>query len=108
MSPIKLVQGDSLPYINLSLTGTISGHPINLSDPAVTVRVRLRAVGTVTVLSEIVCDKIDPMQGLVRFSFSGGVLDVQPGAYEGEIEIDFDGQIETLYDTLKFIVRAQF
>lgn len=108
MTPIKLVQGDSLPYIYLDLTGSVSGQPIDVSDESVAVRLRFRAAGNADVLSILVCDKIDPAQGRVRFGFSGGVLDVDPGPYEGEIEIDFGGQTETLYDTLKFIVRAQF
>ena len=108
MTPIKLVQGDSLPYIYLSLTAAVSGQPIDVSDESVTVRLRFRATGTADVLSTLVCEKSDPAQGRVRFGFAGGVLDVSPGTYEGEIEIDFDGQTETLYDTLKFIVRAQF
>ncbi len=108
MTLIKLVQGDSLPYIYLSLTGSISGQPIDLSDQSVTVRMRFRAAGTATVMSTLLCEKIDPALGRVRFSFVGGVLDVDPGPYEGEIEIDFDGKTETIYDTLKFIVRAQF
>jgi len=44
----------------------------------------------------------------VRFNFPNGALDVDPGPYEGEVEIDFDGQIQTVYEVIKFTVREQF
>jgi len=44
----------------------------------------------------------------VQFGFTGGVLDVDPGMYEGEIAIDFNGQVQTVFDTLRFTVRANF
>lgn len=105
---IKLVQGDDLPYINLALTAAINGTPIDVSAPEIVVRVYFRPYGAASILSTIVCQKTDPINGQVRFNFAGGVLDVEPGPYEGEIEIDFNGQTQTIYDTLKFIVRAQF
>jgi hypothetical protein len=37
------------------------------------------------------------------------MLQGDPGDYEGEIEITFpDGQIQTVYDPLKFKVREDF
>lgn len=106
---IKLVQGDSLPYITLTLTDPSTGEIINVSDADVIVRVKFRAAGSDTVLSTIVCEKVGGgSTGKVRFNFSGGVLNVEPGLYEGEVEIDFDGQIQTVYDVLKFNVRQQF
>lgn len=106
---IKLVQGDNLPYIRLSLTDPLTGLPINLSDPEIVVRVYFRAAGSDTVLSTIVCEKLDGgTGGQVRFNFGPGVLDVEPGPYEGEVEVDFDGQTLTVYEVLKFNVRSQF
>lgn len=104
---IKLVQGDELPYINLVLTSCVSGMPIDVSNQSTVVRVFFRSALGYPELATIVCEKIDPANGKVRFNFSGGVLDVEPGAYEGEIEINFDGQTQTIYDTLKFVVRKR-
>lgn len=106
---IKLVQGDNLPYIRLTLTDPTTGEPINLSDPGVVVRVYFRAAGSTTVLSTILCEKVSGgATGQLRFNFQNGVLDVDPGLYEGEIEVDFDGQTQTVYDVLKFSIRSQF
>jgi hypothetical protein len=46
--------------------------------------------------------------GQVSFNFTGSTLDVEPGPYEGEVEIDFGGELQTVYDVLKFQVRQQF
>lgn len=109
MSKINLVQGDSLPYIKLTLSDPATGQALNLSDSAVAVRVYFRAVGSDTVLSTIACQKVDGgTGGQVRFNFAPDVLDVEPGPYEGEVEVDFDGQTQTVYDVLKFNVRSQF
>lgn len=104
---IKLVQGDSLPIITLTLRQS-DGSPLDVSDPATLVRVYFRAAGTTEVLSELPCTKVNGAQGVVSFGFFDGELDVDPGAYEGEVEVDFDGATQTVYEVLKFQVRAQF
>ena len=105
---IKLVQGDDLPYINITLTDGVTGSPINVSDPDIVVRVLFKSVLKKTVLSTILCEKTDPILGKVRFNFSGGVLNVPPGQYEAEIEINFSDRTYTVFDTLNFVVRSQF
>lgn len=106
---IKLVQGDNLPYIKLTLTDPLTGAAINLSASTVVVRVYFRAAGSTTLLNTIVCEKISGgSTGQVRFNFPSGVLNVEPGLYEGEVEIDFEGQKQTVYDVLKFNIRSQF
>ncbi|MAD26233.1 MAG: hypothetical protein CMO44_18905 [Verrucomicrobiales bacterium] len=106
---IKLVQGDSLPSIKLTLTDPTDGVALDLSDATTVVKVYFRAVGSAQVLSAITCTKVGGgTAGVVRFDFSGGVLNVPPGPYEGEIEISFAGQLQTVYDKLKFFVREDF
>lgn len=106
---IKLVQGDNYPYITLTLTDTSTGQAIDLSSGNISVRVRFRATGTSTVLSTIPCEKVGGgSTGKVRFNFPDGVLDVPAGSYQGEVEVDFGGQTQTVYEVLKFNVRSQF
>jgi hypothetical protein len=103
---IKLVQGDNRPYIRLTLKQA-DGTPMDVSSA--TVVMHFRQAGETAVLSTIVCTKINGgTAGEVSFNFPGNTLDVEPGAYEGEIEIDFDGEKQTVYEPLKFAVRAQF
>lgn len=106
---IRLVRGDSKPLIIITLTDDITGQPINLSSPNTSVVVRFRQAGTTNVLSTINTTKLmGGMSGRVQFDFSGGVLDVEPGAYEGEVQIDFNGEPQTVYDILRFRVRENF
>lgn len=103
---IKLVQGDNLPYIRVALKNA-DGTAMDVSDA--TVVVKFRAAGSTTTLSILNCTFVtDGTDGLVVFNFPGTTLDVDAGAYEGEIEIDFAGQIQTVYNLLKFLVREDF
>lgn len=105
---IKLVQGDNRPYIRLTLTNSDS-TPMDLSDPGTTVVVHFRQTGAAQILSTLVCTKQGSgTDGKCYFNFPGTTLDVEPGLYEGEIEVTIDGEKQTVYDTLKFNVRAQF
>lgn len=104
--PIRLVQGDNLPYINLTLT---TGDGTVLNAQGATVQMHFRAVGTSTVLASVNCPFVtDGSDGKVKFNFPGTTLNVPEGSYEGEIEVNFGGLKQTVYETLKFLVRAQF
>lgn len=106
---IRLVKGDERPVIVLTLTDDVTGSPIDLSLGTTTVSVKFRLAGSTTVSSTIACSKVgNGTDGRVQFSFVGGVLDVDPGMYEGEIVINFTGEIQTVYDTLRFTVRENF
>jgi len=103
---IKLVQGDNLPYIRVALKNA-DGTAMDVSDA--TIVVKFRAAGTTVTLSTLSCTFVtDGTDGLVVFNFPGTTLDVDAGSYEGEIEIDFAGQIQTVYNLLKFLVREDF
>lgn len=106
---IKLVQGDTLPIVRLTLTDPVTTNAINLSAGTTTVKVYFRQSGGTAILSTITCAKVNGgSTGQIQFDFSNNVLSVDPGAYEGEIEISFDGQKQTVYEVLKFNVREQF
>lgn len=103
---IKLVKGDELPQITLTLTDDVSGSAVDLSASTTSVSIKFKLRGTSTTLSTINTSKLtDGSDGKVYFNFAGGVLDVDPGEYEGEIVIDFNNSLQTVYDTLNFRVR---
>lgn len=106
---IRLVEGDERPVIVLTLTDDNTGSPIDLSLGTTVVTIKFREAGTTTLLSTISTSKLSGgTTGQVQFDFTGGVLNVDPGMYEGEIVIDFNGQVQTVYDTLRFTVRENF
>ena len=109
MSTIKLVQGDNLPQVTLTLTDLQTGEPLDLSAPTTTVVVKLRALGGTTVLSTLSCVKTNGgLDGVLMFYFPANTLDIPAGQYQGEIEISYNGQYLTVYDLLQFTLRAEF
>ncbi len=105
---IELVTGDNRPYVRITLKDG-AGAPINISDATTSVVVHFRQSGAQTVLATLSCTKVGGgTTGEVAFNFAGDVLDVEPGRYEGEIELSFDGEKQTVYAPLKFKVRKQF
>ena len=104
---IRLVQGDTRPYVRTTLRDA-DGTPINVANAAV--RLKFRAYGTdATLFTVLALQPNGGGDGVVVFGFPVGALNVDPGPYEGEIEINFGGgEVQTVYDVLKFTVRAQF
>lgn len=105
MASIKLVKGDNRPYVRLALKD-VDGEAINLSGASAVVY--FRAAGSTTVLSTIPCSITNATGGELVFNFPGNTLNVEPGLYEGEVEVNFGGEVQTVYNVLKFNVRDQF
>jgi hypothetical protein len=119
---IYVVQGDTLPEVRITLRDSNTAAdgqtldpdddttwaPIDLSDA--TVRIKMRALGEETISSTILAARQVPYtEGKVFFQFTDGALDVDEGVYEAEIEITYtSGSVQTVYDLLRFNVRAQF
>ena len=106
---IRVVKGNTKPDIIVTLTDDSTGAPIDLSAGTTTVSVKFRKQSTTTVLSTISCGKVSGgSTGKVQFDFAGGVLNVDPGMYEGEVTINFNGNLQTVYDLISFRVRDNF
>jgi len=106
---IRLVKGDELPNVIITLTDDVAGTALNVSAVTTVVKVKFKAVGGTSTLSTITCTNVtDGSDGKVQFNFTSGVLDVDPGEYEGEIVVDQNGSLQTVYDVLRFRVRANF
>jgi hypothetical protein len=104
---IKLVQGDTKPQIKVTLTDETTGEIVDIT--AATPRLKFRAANTDTVLTTMVGSVTDGAAGECVFVWPTGALDVEPGDYEGEVEITFeDNTIQTVYDLLKFKLRQDF
>lgn len=124
MDPIKLVQGDTRPQIVIDLKDQ-DGNPIDCSGGSV--RMFFRKKGDSTVLSTITGTLLTGLKnadgsitttapynvagtgGRASFNWPAGALNVDPGPYEGEVEITFaDATVQTVYDPIKFKLRADF
>lgn len=106
---IKLVQGDTGPQVQLTLTDETTGLAIDLTSATVTLH--FRASGSDTVLFDRVCyvNPATASNGVAVVIWQSGDLNQEPGSYEGEIEIVFPtGMRQTVYDLLKFTIRGDF
>lgn len=104
---IRLVQSDTLPTVTVTLTDEFTGTAINLTGA--TVVVKFRAANSPTTLSTLSGTLVNASAGIFSFSFPSPALNVDPGLYEGEIQVTFSGGgIQSVYDALKFRVREDF
>lgn len=104
---IKLVRGDTRPQLKLTLTNELNDEPIDLTD--CTVLMRFRQAGATQVLDTLGGYVTQPAQGQVTFLWNLNTLNVEPGDYEGEIEITFPSlEVQTVFELLKFRVRQDF
>lgn len=105
---INLVQGDNRPYVKLTFT-LPDGTPVDLSDAATNVFIHFKSAEADEVLTTLTATKISGgSTGIVTFNFPGTSLEVKPGLYEGEVEIQFGtNDVQTIYEPLQFYVRKK-
>lgn len=117
---LNLVTGDTLPELNFTLKDSntaAAGRTLDPNDDSTwapidltgaEVRLRIRALGSSTVKSTLLCTVSEPTLGKAFTDFPTGTLDTA-GTFEGEIEITFaSGGIQTINDLLKLKVRSDF
>jgi BppU N-terminal domain len=104
---IKLVQGDTRPSIQVTLTDENTGNVIDITGA--TIKMFFRAVGSTAILDTLNGVITNPTGGVVVFSWNSNTLATADGQYEGEVQTTFaDNTIQTAYSLLKFVVRADF
>ena len=120
---IKLVSGDDLPELDITLRDSnlaASGTTLDITDPSTwnpidlthvtAVRLKFREVGSTTLKATIGCTRVAPYtEGHVIMNWGLTDLDSISGDYEGEIELEYsNGKYMSVPDLLKFDVRAGF
>lgn len=124
MEKIRLVRNDTRPQLVISLTDNATSLPIDLSDAGTVVRLKFKPSGSETVRETITAIKLPGKvieDGTVDYTNmtlgKGGRCYIQwtqtalsgdAGDYQGEIEITFPDGVQTVYDILKFKLRADF
>ena len=117
---IDLVQGDQLPELEVTLKDSntaAAGLTLDADNPDTfaaldlsggVVRLKVRAVGSSTLVDTIVGTVTDAVGGKVVFVFGSDTL-ASSGVLEGEIEYtDSSSRPQTVVDLIKFKVRSQF
>jgi hypothetical protein len=107
--PLYLVQGDTGPQIKVTLTREDTGLAENLTGA--TVSLHFKKKGTSTVLFTLTGQNTpeEEVLGEAYFVFSNGQLNLDPGNYQGEVEVVFQlGARETVYEIIQFVLREDF
>lgn len=117
---IKLVQGDTLPQIKITIRDkntAASGKTLDPEDPTTwaivdltscAVRMKIRELGGTTVKETLTGVITAPATGQAIFVFDTDTLDTA-GTFEAEIEYESaTGGIQSVYDLIKLQVREQF
>jgi hypothetical protein len=117
---IELVQGDRLPQLTFTLRDqntAAAGKTLDPDDPSTwapfnltggSVQLHIRIAGSSAIKETLTGVLTDPANGVVTFVFSATTLSDE-GIYEAEIEYTNSGGLnQTIYDLVRFKVRAQF
>jgi hypothetical protein len=117
---LKLVVGDTLPELTITLKDSntaASGQTLDPEDATTfapiditsgTVKVRIRQIGTTTVLQTVTCTITNASNGICTMLFPSNTFS-SAGLYEGEVEFTkSDGNIQTVNELIKFTVRDDF
>lgn len=105
---IKLIQGDSgRPQVQATITDENTGAVVVITGA--TPIMKFRMVGSTTLQATLTGVVTDGPNGVCVFEMTSTALSGDPGNYEGEIQVTFsNGDIQTVYDLLKFQVREDF
>lgn len=107
---LKLVTLDNLPNISVALTRSLDGTAVDLSQANTIITIKMRALGQTAVLAQYQGSVLNApgTDGKMTFGFPGNTLNVAPGLYEFQISVSFNGQTETVFETLKAQIRGAF
>lgn len=108
MEPLRLVQNDTLPTVSLRLTDVVTGAVLNVSAATTTITARIREAGSNTVKESIPMTKPNGgVDGVVAIVWTATALNT-PGEFEVEVELNFNGYTQTVYDVIPMKIRPQF
>lgn len=107
---IYLVKDDNGSQVECIISRDNTGLPIDLTGA--TAVLKFRKVRTSTILftlTNLTNSQINLYKGQAVFEFSAANLDLEPGLYEGEIQVTFPNlNVETIYEVINFKVRDDF
>lgn len=108
-SRIRLVQGDTGPQVQVTLTDEVTNDPIDLTGATATLHFRSEATGTTLFSRPLLIPVATAAQGLATVVWEATDLDQDPGDYSGEVEVVLaTGLRQTVYDILKFRLREDY
>lgn len=108
MADLTFVKGDTRSYIALQLRYA-NGTPVNLAGDLNVVRVAFYSPDSQAVAFEVVAEKVDGgLDGRLRVRLPAVDDGAISGRLVGQVQIDFDGETQTIYERLSVLVREPF
>lgn len=105
----KYVQGDTGPQIRVTLTNEDDNTAVDLTSATVTLHFREAGAESVLFSRAFYINPDTANNGVAVLQWATDDLQVDAGTYEGEIEVvRSSGVRETLFERLKFKIRADF
>jgi hypothetical protein len=106
---LYLVQSDVGTQVRATITENDTGDTVDISGATTVLKFRKKGASTVLATLTNQSPAGDSALGIATFIFGNGVLNIDPGNYEGEIESTFsDGSIKTVYEKVEFFLREDF
>jgi len=110
VTTIYLVQGDTGPQINITVTREDTGDAVNIAGGSASLKVRRKGTDAIafTLTAADIGSNLE--EGNLYFSLDGGQLaTIASGNYEGEVELTLgDGIVETVYERVDIVIREDF
>lgn len=106
---LYLVQSDVGTQVRATITENDTGDAVDISGATTVLKFRKKGTSTVLATLNNQSSSGDSALGIATFIFGNGVLNIDSGNYEGEIESTFsDGSVRTVYEKVEFFLREDF
>ena len=102
---LDLVQGDTAPVLNGTITDRDTGTPLNLTNCTVYFQLRKKDDNRYTI--NATCTIVSPTAGTVRYVLAANDLNT-PGDYHAQFEVHYqDNTVQTTVTPIPVTVRRQ-
>lgn len=105
-----LVQGDTGTQIKVTLAREGSSEEVDLTDATVVLKVRKEK--ETSIAFTVTGVKVNNVDNEAVFILGNNMIDIDPGRYEGEIQVTFSSgglqTEETVYETINLFIREEF
>jgi len=109
MATIFLVNGDNKPQVQVDLTRADTNAVVNCVGATCTLKVRARGESATKFTVTASDSGNNLLNGKLLFTLGANLTNIDAGAYEGEVNVVFNGgDIETVYELVDFVIREEF
>lgn len=106
---INLVQGDTGPQIEVTITDAATGDAVDLTGAIAVLHFRSEETQETLFTRPMTIPALTADEGVAVISWGTYDLDQEPGEYRGEVEVTLaSGTRQTVYEAIKFRIREEY